>query len=66
MLADLAEIGRTLYIPSATIAAVYVALGEHERAGREGCGRGIDRGGAKERFRKQRASERPRSGRRGG
>ena len=32
MLAELAEIGRTLYIPSATIAAVYVALGEHERA----------------------------------
>jgi putative FmdB family regulatory protein len=28
--------------------------------------RGIDRGGAKERFRKQRAAERARSGRRGG
>jgi DNA-binding winged helix-turn-helix (wHTH) protein/tetratricopeptide (TPR) repeat protein len=32
MLGELAEIGRTMYVPSATIAAVYVALGEHERA----------------------------------
>ncbi len=32
MLGELAEIGRTVYVPSATIAAVYVALGEHERA----------------------------------
>lgn len=32
MLDELAEIGRTVYVPAATIAAVYVALGEHERA----------------------------------
>lgn len=32
MLGELAEIGRTTYVPSATIAAVYVALGEHDRA----------------------------------
>jgi DNA-binding winged helix-turn-helix (wHTH) protein/tetratricopeptide (TPR) repeat protein len=32
MLGELAEIGRTMYVPSATIAAVYVALGEHDRA----------------------------------
>jgi DNA-binding winged helix-turn-helix (wHTH) protein/tetratricopeptide (TPR) repeat protein len=32
MLGELAEIGRSTYVPSATLAAVYVALGEHDRA----------------------------------
>lgn len=32
MLGELAEIGRTTYVPSATIAAVYIALGERDRA----------------------------------
>lgn len=32
LLAKLHEIGRTRYVPAATLAAVHVALGEHERA----------------------------------
>jgi DNA-binding winged helix-turn-helix (wHTH) protein/tetratricopeptide (TPR) repeat protein len=32
LLADLHVIGRTAYVPAASLAAVYVALGDHERA----------------------------------
>jgi DNA-binding winged helix-turn-helix (wHTH) protein/tetratricopeptide (TPR) repeat protein len=32
MLAELAEIGRVTYVPAATIADIYIALGEHDRA----------------------------------
>jgi DNA-binding winged helix-turn-helix (wHTH) protein/tetratricopeptide (TPR) repeat protein len=32
LLRELADVGRTAYIPAATLAAVHVALGEHDRA----------------------------------
>jgi hypothetical protein len=32
MLAELVDIGRTTYVPAATLADIHVALGEHDRA----------------------------------